>query len=113
MFCTLGHGKTTALRPGSLLSPFLGVESELWPRISYAAGFALRRQLRVRHSCVSCSWSVQVQKKLSDKDRRLVQTNMLVGIAPELIGNTADEIVAISTGRDHFVVQGVLRSGDP
>lgn len=60
---------------------------------------------------VSCFRSVQVQKKLSDKDRRLVQTNMLVGVAPELIGNTADEIVAISTGRDHFVVQGVLRSG--
>ena len=37
---------------------------------------------------------------------------MLVGVAPELIGNTADEIVAISTGRDHFAVQGVLRSGD-
>eukprot|EP00752_Nemacystus_decipiens_P001480 g1455.t1 len=52
----------------------------------------------------------QIQKKLSDKDRRLVQTNMLVGVAPELIGNTADEIVAISTGRDHFVVQGVLRT---
>lgn len=55
---------------------------------------------------------MQVQKKLSDKDRRLVQTNMLVGVAPELIGNTADEIVAISTGKDHFIVQGVLRSGD-
>lgn len=41
-----------------------------------------------------------------------MQTNMLVGVAPELIGNTADEIVAISTGKDHFIVQGVLRSGD-
>lgn len=55
---------------------------------------------------------MQVQKKLSEKDRRLVQTNMLVGIAPELIGNTAEEIVAISTGRDHFIVQGILRSGN-
>lgn len=52
-----------------------------------------------------------MQKKLSDEDKRLVQTNMLVGVAPELIGNTANEIMAISTGRDHFVVQGVLRSG--
>ncbi|CAM9123692.1 unnamed protein product [Ectocarpus sp. 4 AP-2014] len=52
----------------------------------------------------------QVQKKLSDEDKRLVQTNMLVGVAPELIGNTANEIMAISTGRDHFVVQGVLRT---
>ncbi|CAN0399608.1 unnamed protein product [Ectocarpus sp. 12 AP-2014] len=52
----------------------------------------------------------QVQKKLSDEDKRLVQTNMLVGVAPELIGNTANEMRAISTGRDHFVVQGVLRT---
>ncbi|CAM9670824.1 unnamed protein product, partial [Hapterophycus canaliculatus] len=52
----------------------------------------------------------QVQKKLSDEDKRLVQTSMLVGIAPELIGNTANEMMAISTGRDHFVVQGVLRT---
>lgn len=36
---------------------------------------------------------------------------MLVGIAPELIGNTADEMLAISTGNDHFIVQGVMRSG--
>lgn len=54
----------------------------------------------------------QVQKRLSDEDKRLVQTSMLVGIAPELIGNTADEIMAISRGKDHFIVQGVLRSGD-
>lgn len=94
-----------------MLSPLLGVKPKLWSRIGYNAGVAHRRQLRVRHH-VSCFRSVQVQKKLSDKDRRLVQTNMLVGVAPELIGNTADEIVAISTGRDHFVVQGVLRSGD-
>ena len=55
---------------------------------------------------------LQVQKKISDEDKRLVQTSMLVGIAPELIGNTAEEMMAISKGRDHFIVQGVLRSGD-
>lgn len=35
---------------------------------------------------------------------------MLVGIAPELIGDTPEEMRAISTGKgDQFVVQGVLR----
>lgn len=52
-----------------------------------------------------------MQKQLSDADKRLVQTSMLVGVAPELIGNTAEEIRAISTGKgEHFIVQGVLRS---
>ncbi|CAM9671001.1 unnamed protein product, partial [Laminaria digitata] len=53
----------------------------------------------------------QVQKKLSDEDKQLVQNNMLVGIAPELIGDTPEEMRAISTGKgDQFVVQGVLRT---
>lgn len=55
---------------------------------------------------------LQVQKKLPDEDKQLVQNNMLVGIAPELIGNTPEEMRAISSGKgDQFVVQGVLRSG--
>lgn len=54
----------------------------------------------------------QVQKKLSDEDKQLVQNSMLVGVAPELIGDTADEIRDISTGKgERFIVQGVLRSG--
>eukprot|EP00904_Undaria_pinnatifida_P010466 jgi/Undpi1/654/HiC_scaffold_10.g04118.m1 len=53
----------------------------------------------------------QVQKKLPDEDKQLVQNNMLVGIAPELIGNTPEEMRAISSGKgDQFVVQGVLRT---
>lgn len=63
-----------------------------------------------RSGTAAPAFALQVQKKLSDQDKRLVQTSMLVGIAPELIGNTASEIMAISAGRDHFVVQGVLRS---
>lgn len=56
----------------------------------------------------------QVQKKLSDEDKQLVQNSMLVGVAPELIGDTADEIRDISTGKgERFIVQGVLRSGLP
>lgn len=53
---------------------------------------------------------LQVQKKLPYEDMRLVQNNMLVGVAPELIGNTPSEMTAISTGRgENFVVQGVVR----
>ena len=39
---------------------------------------------------------------------------MLVGVAPELIGDTAAEMRAISAGRgreEQFVVQGVVRRG--
>lgn len=55
----------------------------------------------------------QVQKKLPAEDKRLVQSNLLVGVAPELIGDTADEMMAISSGRgEHFVVQGIVRSAD-
>lgn len=61
-------------------------------------------------SCLLTRGILQVQKKLSDEDKQLVQNNMLVGIAPELIGNTPEEMRAISTGKgDQFVVQGVLR----
>lgn len=46
------------------------------------------------------------------EDMRLVQNNMLVGVAPELIGDTPSEMMAISTGRgENFVVQGVVRRG--
>lgn len=55
----------------------------------------------------------QVQKKLPDEDKRLLQSNMLVGIAPELIGDTPSEMRAISIGKgEHFIVQEILRSGD-
>ncbi|CAM9321707.1 unnamed protein product, partial [Ascophyllum nodosum] len=56
----------------------------------------------------------QVQKQLSYEDARLVHNNMLVGVAPELIGDTAAEMRAISAGRgreEQFVVQGVVRRG--
>lgn len=53
---------------------------------------------------------VQVQRRLSVEDQRLLQADMLVGIAPELIGDTPEEVRDISKGMGkRFVVQGIVR----
>lgn len=53
---------------------------------------------------------VQVQKRLTVEDQRLLQANMLVGIAPELIGDTPEEVRDISKGMGRrFVVQSIVR----